>query len=375
MAKILLIDDDSEFLDMLNLLMRRSGHQTILSADGPDGLVKAKADPPDLAIVDVMMPDMTGYEVVRKLRADPSTASLPIIILTARGQPVDRQAALDAGADEYMSKPVTMAELAERVEELLGKPVSARPTLLKGAFVMLSLRGGVGVTTLAANLAVMLAQAGDRAACLLDLCSSSGHAALQLGLRPEPNWSDLVGVGGIDAGAVDAHLLQHGSGLQVLASPVFPVVGPQGVSRPIAQAMLRALQQEFSIVVVDAPSVLDEAAMAAVEMALAVVLVVTVESPSIQTALGTLRALKRWLPKCYTVINQVSPGAQLPAEAIERTLKRPVIGMIPFDPAQAQALAQGAPQAVRDPASPLAQGVQQLAQNLVQVVGKSLAGS
>ena len=373
MAKILLIDDDSEFLDMLNLLMRRSGHQTILSADGPDGLAKAKADPPDLAIVDVMMPDMTGYEVVRQLRAEPSTASLPIIILTARGQPVDRQAALDAGADEYMSKPVTMADLAERVEELLGKPVSARSTLLKGAFVMLSLRGGVGCTTLATNLAATLAQAGDKAACLLDLCPSSGHAALQLGLRPEPNWSDLVG--GIDAGAVDAHLLRHGSGLQVLASPVVPVVGQQGVSRPIAQAMLGALRQEFSIVVVDAPSVLDEAAMTAVEMALAVALVVIVESPSIQTALGTLRALKRWLPKCYTVINQVSPGAQLPVEAVERTLKRPVIGMIPFDPAQAQALAQGAPQAIRDPAAPLAQGVQQLAQNLVQVVGKSLAGS
>ena len=376
MAKILIIDDDSEFLDMLNLLMQRSGHQTALSADGPDGLAKAKADPPDLAIVDVMMPDMTGYEVVRQLRADPSTASLPIIILTARGQPVDRQAALDAGADEYMSKPVTMADLAERVEELLGKPVSARSPLLKGAFVMLSLRGGVGVTTLATNLAATLAQTGDKAACLLDLCPSSGHAALQLGLRPEPNWSDLVGVGGIDAGTVDAHLLQHGSGLQVLASPVVPIVGQQGVvSRSVAQAMLSALQQEFSIVVVDAPSVLDEAAMAAVEMALAVALVVTVESPSIQTALGTLRALKRWLPKCYTVINQVSPGAQLPVEAIERTLKRPIMGVIPFDPAQAQALAQGAPQAIRDPASPLAQGVQQLAQNLVQVVGKSLAGS
>jgi MinD-like ATPase involved in chromosome partitioning or flagellar assembly len=174
---------------------------------------------------------------------------------------------------------------------------------------------------------------------------------------------------------VGAHLLQHDSGLQVLASPVFPVVGHQGISRPVAQAMLGALQQEFSIVVVDAPSVLDEAAMTMVEMALAVVLVVTVESPSIQTALGTLRALKRWLPKFYIVINQVSPGAQPPAEAIERTLKRPVIGTVPFDPGQAQALAQGAPQAVRASDSPLTQGVQKLAQNLVQVVTRAPAGS
>ncbi|MFL7792107.1 MAG: response regulator [Anaerolineae bacterium] len=374
MARILIIDDDSEFLDMLNLVMRRVGHETTLSGDGPDGLSKALADPPDLAIVDVMMPDMTGYEVVRQLRADSATASLPIIILTARGQPVDRQAALDAGADVYMSKPVTMADLAERVEDLLGKPSSARSTLLKGSFVMLSLRGGVGVTTLATNLAATLAQAGDKAACLLDLCPSSGHAALQLGLRPEPNWSGIIG-GGIDAEVVDVHLLQHDSGLHVMASPVFPGVGQPGISRPVAQAMLGTLQQEFSIVVVDAPSVLDEAAMVAVEMASAVILVVTVESPSIQAALGTLGALKRWLPKFYTVINQVCPGAQPPAEAIERTLKRPIIGVIPFDPAQAQALAQGTPQVIRDPASPLAQGVQKLAQNLVQTVVRSPAGS
>lgn len=368
MAKILLIDDDSEFLDMINLLMRRGGHETVLSADGLDGLSKALADPPDLAVIDVMMPDMTGYEVVRQLRANPATVSLPIIILTARGQPVDRQAALDAGADDYMSKPVTMTELYERVEELLAKRTSAGATLLKGSLVMLSLRGGVGVTTLAVNLAATLAQAGDKVVCLVDLSSSSGHAALQLGLRPDPNWSGLIGASGFDVTAIDAHLLRHGSGLQLLASPVFPIVGQQGMSRPMAQMMLDILQQEFSVVVVDAPSVLDEATMAAVEMAAAVGLVVTAESPSIQTAVGTLRALKRWLPKFHIILNQVSPGSQLPAKAIEQALKRPVAGVIPFDPAQAQALAQGAPLALNDPNSMVAQAVRELAGKLAQSV-------
>jgi pilus assembly protein CpaE len=324
------------------------------------------ADPPDLAIIDVMMPDMTGYEVCRGLRANPTTASLPIIILTARGQPVDRQAALDAGADEYMSKPVTMAELSERVEQLLARRTSVRAALLKGTVVMLSLRGGVGVTTLAVNLAGLLAQAGDRAACLVDLCPSSGHAALQLGLRPEPNWSGLVRVGGIDATVVDAHLLRHDSGLHLLASPVFPVVGQQGMSRPVTQAALGILQQGFSTVVVDAPSMLDEATVASVEMAAVVGLVVTAESPSIQAAVGTLRALQRWLPKFYIVLNQVSPGSLPPIEAIERALKRPVIGTVPFDPAQAQALAQGTPQVVRDPNSLLEQAVRELAGKLAQ---------
>jgi pilus assembly protein CpaE len=366
MAKILLIDDDSEFLDMINLLMKRGGHQTVLSADGPDGLAKAAADPPDLAIVDVMMPDMTGYEVVRQLRANPITAALPIIILTARGQPVDRQAALEAGADVYMSKPVTMADLSERVEELLARRTSARGALMKGTLVMLSLRGGVGVTTLATNLAALLAQAGDRAACLVDLSLSSGHAALQLGLRPDPNWSGLVGTGRLDVTTIDVHLLSHSSGLQLLASPVLPIVGQQGLSRPMTQTVLGALQQEFSVVVVDAPSVLDEATVAAVEIATAVGLVVTADPASVQTALGTLRALNRWLAKFHIVLNQVSPGPLPPAKAIEQALKRPVVGAIPFDPAQARALAQGAPLALSDPNSPLALAVIDLAGKLVQ---------
>jgi CheY-like chemotaxis protein len=367
MAKILLIDDDSEFLDMLNLLMEREGYQTVLSADGPDGLSKALADPPDLAIIDVMMPDMTGYEVVRELRANPVTASLPIIILTARGQPVDRQAALDAGADMYMSKPVTMADLAEQVKGLLAQRTFVQDSLLQGLLVMLSLRGGVGVTTLAANLAAGWAQVSDKAVCLVDLCPSSGHAALQLGLRPDPNWSGLVSAGGlVNITAIKAHLLQHGSGVRLLASPVFPIVGHQGLSRTMAQEMLGALQQEFSCVVVDAAPVLDEATVAAVEMAAAVGLVITAEPASIQAAVGTLRALKKWLPKFYVIVNQVSPGPPPPVKALEQTLKRPIAAVSPFDPTQAHALAQGTPLVLNNPNSPLVQAVRGLAGVLAQ---------
>ena len=367
MAKILVIDDNADLLETIrHVLEQRGGHQVVLSAEGADGLAKALADPPDLAIVDVMMPGVSGYEICRQLRANPATEAIPIIIFTARGQLVDRQAALDAGADDYMVKPVPLRELLERINGLLAKRAAGKEPVLAGTVVLLSLRGGVGVTTLAVNLAATLAQAGDGAACLVDVCPSSGHVALQLGLRPEPNWSDLIRAGVPDVDAVEAHLLQHASGVWVLASPIFPVIG-QGLPRTVVQAMLSILQQRFAVTVVDAPSVLSDVMMEALEVATVVGLVVTAEAPSIQTAVGTLRTLRQWSSKFRIILNQTTPGSQLSTGAIERTLRHPLVGTIPFDPAQAQALAHGAPLVLNSPDSPLAQAVRGLAQELARI--------
>ncbi len=375
MANILVIDDNAELLGMIRqLLEQRGGHQAMLSADGADGLAKALADPPDLAIVDVMMPGVSGYEVCRQLRANPSTASVPIIVLTARGQLVDQQAALDAGADDYIVKPVAVMELLGRVNALLAKSPAAKSPLLARTIVLLSLRGGVGVTTLAVNLAATLAQTkgnfppiggteGGEAACLVDLCPSSGHVALQLGLRPEPNWSDLVQASVLNTEVVEGSLLKHASGLRVLASPVFPVVG-QGLPQTVVQTTFEILQQRFAIIVVDTPSVLSEVTIAALEAAQVVGLVVTAEAPSIQTTIGTLRALKQWSAKLQIILNQNTPEPQWPTGVIERALKRSPMWTVPFDPAQAQALTQGTPLVLHSPSSPLAQAVQGLAQAL-----------
>jgi len=364
MARILVIDDEADLLEMIRLVLeQRGGHETVLSAEGPDGLAKALADPPDLAIIDVMMPGMNGYDVCRQLRAEPITASVPIIILTARAQPMDRDAAMGAGANAYMTKPVMMGELLEQVDALLVEQAE-KASALAGTFGVMSLRGGVGVTTLAVNLAAVLSQASDGAVCLVDLCLSSGHVALQLGLRPEPNWLDLFGSAETrapDPTAVEAHLLQHSSGLRVLASPFIPLVG-QEVSQEVVQAVLRILQQQFALVVVDVPSMLNGATMAVLEAASAVGLVLTAEPPSIQTTLGALRALQHWSDRLHIVLNQIAPGPQLPAEAIARALKRSLAGSVPFDAAQARALAQGSPLALSSPDSSLTQAVQGLAQ-------------
>lgn len=358
MARILVIDDNADLLQMIRLLLEeRGGHEVLLSAEGQDGLDKAAAQPPDLAIVDVMMPGMTGYDVCRRLRALPSTADIPIIILTARGQDVDRQAALDAGADVYIAKPVTMADLLDQVNELLEEKGPVGRGGSNGAVAFLSLRGGVGVTTLAVNTAVALQTGSPGDVCLVDLCPSSGSAALQLGLRPDPNWSALAMLDSRpDASTVGTYLLEHKSGLHVLASPFVPIVG-NGLSKDVILATLDALQEIFSLLVIDLPSRLSEITMATLEFVDTIALVLASDPPSIQATLGTLQALKGFGDKTRLILNQVSHGHQLPKEALERVLRRPLDGIVPFDPAQGQTLSQGQPLTVSNPDSPLAQAV------------------
>lgn len=374
MARILVVDDNADLLQMIRMLLEaRGGHEVILSAEGEDGLAKARANPPDLAIIDVMMPGMNGYEVCRQLRQNPATAQIPIIILTARGQPVDREAALAAGADEYIAKPVTMAELLERVNRLLTTKVVRRAS--GGTVAVLSLRGGVGVTTLAVNLAVTLARSSPDQVCLVDLSPSSGHGALHLGLRPDPNWSALALLSsGPGSATVRNYLLTHPSGVHLLASPFVPVVG-SGLSSEAVLAVLAGLRENFPYVVADLPAMLTEGVMAALGNSDVIFLVTAADPAALQTTVGTLQVLKPYAAKVRLVVNQTGPDPLPPVEALRRVLKHPISGVIPFDPSQARALAQGKPLAFSAPDSPLARAVAQLAAELEKAtVPKSTAG-
>ncbi|HDQ72226.1 MAG TPA: response regulator [Chloroflexi bacterium] len=365
MARILVIDDESDLLEMMRLVLEgRGGHEVILSAEGQDGLEKALSNPPDLAIIDVMMPGLTGYDICRQLRANPATASLPIIIMTARGQPMDRQAALDAGADEHLVKPVTMTEILEHVNAQLaqktGHPVPHY------VYVLMSLRGGVGVTTLAVNLALAWQQSGV-STCLLDFCQTSGHAALHLGLRPQPTWADLIqnDAATMDETSIQTHILQHESGLSVLASPFVPPTDHR-LTPANAHRILKILQQRFTITIVDTSSILDEVMFTTLDLASAIGLVLAPEPAAIQTTMGTMRALAKWQEKFFLVLNLLKSGKDIPIQTLEKTLRHKLTAVIPFESDQARALTQGTPLTSKSPNSAWAQSIQAIREAVSQ---------
>src|SRR3990172_13001370 len=107
--EILIIDDDSDTTKLIAMLLKRRGYDVSVAARGREGLEKAKAEPPNLILLDVMMPDMDGYEVARHLRGDPDLRHIPIVMFTAKGQVADKVAGGQAGGGEYSTKAVPPA--------------------------------------------------------------------------------------------------------------------------------------------------------------------------------------------------------------------------------------------------------------------------
>ncbi len=118
-AKVLIVDDEIDSLKLIGLLLESKGYQIVAAQNGERAIEKALQEPPDLVILDVMMPGMSGYEVCRRLRTDPRTATIPILMFTAKTQVMDKVIGFEAGADEYLTKPIQPAELLDRVEMLL----------------------------------------------------------------------------------------------------------------------------------------------------------------------------------------------------------------------------------------------------------------
>lgn len=122
--KILMVDDDADFVEATKIILENKSYEVIVAYDGKEGLTKAQSEDPDLIILDVMMPEMDGYEVCAKLKEDPKYCEIPILLLTAVGQAIrateyTKDMGMRTEADDYVDKPVEIVELVSRVENLL----------------------------------------------------------------------------------------------------------------------------------------------------------------------------------------------------------------------------------------------------------------
>jgi CheY-like chemotaxis protein len=119
MPKILLVEDNEANRDMLSRRLMRKGYQVVLAVDGRSGVEMAQAESPDLILMDMSLPELDGWEASRKLKAAPQSRVVPIIALTAHAMAGDRERAIEAGCDEYDTKPIDFPRLLRKIEALL----------------------------------------------------------------------------------------------------------------------------------------------------------------------------------------------------------------------------------------------------------------
>jgi two-component system cell cycle response regulator DivK len=120
MPKILLVEDNDLNRDMLSRRLARKGYDVLIAEDGAKAVAAAVAEKPDLVLMDMSLPVLDGWEATRRLKAAPGTRSIPVIALTAHAMSTDKQKAIEAGCDDYDTKPIDLPRLLEKIERLLG---------------------------------------------------------------------------------------------------------------------------------------------------------------------------------------------------------------------------------------------------------------
>jgi pilus assembly protein CpaE len=359
--RILAVDDNLVNLKVVSVTLQSAGYQVITATSGREALTLAEKDLPDLIILDITMPEMDGYEVAQRLRSNPLTGKIPIMMLTAHDTLEEKIKGFESGADEYLTKPFQPAELQARVKVLLRRtPVEPQPAQKTNGKVIgvFSLRGGVGVSTMATNLAAGLTEIWKRPAVLVDMAVTMGQSALMVNLPLRNTWADLarMKVEDIEWELVKNVLLNHTSGLAVLAGPRSPIDGELMTAALVTQ-VFEMLRAHYPYLVVDLPHDFHEITLTALDNTDDLLLLLSPELASIRAASGALEvfdSIEYPREKIHLVLNWTFERRGLARKDIENVLRKPIELIIPYAAeAFVSAINTGVPPVIGAPDSPL----------------------
>jgi pilus assembly protein CpaE len=376
-VRILVVDDDRTMCELLRLVLSKDGHEVIITASAEEALVQVNQHAPQIVITDVVLPQMDGMALCRKLRERPETSHIPIIIMTTKDETKDKVAGFEAGADDYLVKPFDPEELKYRVRNLLGRKTSAPAEPKTSArapgktIVFFGSKGGVGKTSIALNLALtMQRKATLKKVALFDADFAFGDIAARLNLPTTRSILDLArNADSLDVELVQQVMVAHSSGLRVLLNPVHPVeaelITPEQVKK-----IMRLITTMFDLVIVDCQSSYDERTLALLDNADMLMLVVTPEIGPIKNARQFLEiAEDLGIPsdKIFIVLNRFNSNVGIEREEIERTYKRKIAFLLASAGRTITLCTnQGTPLVIAQPNHPFSQQIAQMAEHLTK---------
>ena len=350
-GRILVVDDDLVALRMMRLSLESEGFQVSTASSAFEALRVIQTEQPDLIVLDVMMPDMDGVQMLRHLRSQPTTSDVPVIFLTAKSQLDDKIAGLRAGADDYITKPADPREVTARARALMLRSKRI-PAAKQGRVVsVIGAKGGVGTSTIALNLAVALARR-QTPTVLIDLRPNAGTLAWQLKSPVRSSLAELVAlpVDQLDGRQIEKSLAVHSSGLRMLSSPPSSANLSELPAANVG-ALVRGASALADVIFLDLPHLISPASREALRCSNMALLVLGPDPVAVACAEQALSLLEgcglAGEAVALIIVNRAPTVAALSIGEIERKLQRTCLGMMPL--AQEELAAgerQGAPLAL-----------------------------
>lgn len=380
--KILIVDDDADSLKLIGLMLQRQGYEIVTASAGNPALIKAANEIPDLIILDVMMPDMDGYEVCRRLRANPETNHIPIIMFTAKTLIDDKVAGFEAGVDDYLTKPTHPTELAARIKATLqktrgngadmeGKPERPNTAPRRAVTIgVLGIKGGLGTTTVALNIAASLL-AQNMEPIVGDFRPGNGALGLFLGHDNAKGMAAVLAKPAkeITPQLVDKALIKHQTGIRALASSPFPAESLMKFSMEQVFAVVRSMRLMGGAVILDLGSGYSPIVSQLHTHLEQLVMLVEADPASVVLARELLNELEKETPGHVSVVvaSRVAHNLQPTWQDVEQALKHDIRAIVTPDPELAyEAIEAGVPAALLKPDSVLANQIGKLAQILAK---------
>jgi pilus assembly protein CpaE len=350
---------------LLQKAVREADYKLEYAKSGNEGLAKIPTFEPEMLIVDLKLPELTGFEILERLRRDPKFSYIPVIVITSKDELSEKLKAFELGADDYLVKPFQPEELVARMGILARRgramQMAQKETtkVAEGTMVTVhSLRGGLGCSSIVVNLGLAFQKLWGKQTLLVDSVLTAGQVALMLDAKPTATWENLVGVESenIDDVMVGEIMCTHKSGIRYIASPRYPIAADTFTHETL-KVLIEIMKSHNDFIVVDTSHDFSDLTIHMLTMSSTILLVMAPEMASLRTTMNALETYDRLgitLDKVKIALNNNSSNPAIKQAQLEKVLKQPINFVLPFEAGEVnRALNFGQPFITTNPDLPI----------------------
>ena len=382
--RVLLIDDEQFYFKMLQKSLREAEYKLEYAKSGREGLAKIPSFEPELLIVDLKLPELDGFEILKRLRRDPKFSYIPVIVITSQDELSEKLKAFELGADDYLVKPFQPEELVARMGILARRgramQIAQKDSITASETTMItvhSLRGGLGCSSIVVNLGLAFHKLWGKRTLLLDSVLTAGQVALLLDAKPTATWEHLVGLEteSLDDVVVGELMCSDKSGVRYIAAPRYPIAA-DAFSSEMLKLLMEKIKSHNDFVVVDTSHDFSDMTIHMLSLSTTILLVLAPEMASLRTTVSAMEIYDRLgisLDKVKIALNNNSSNPAIKQAQLEKVLKRPIDFVLPFEAGEVnRALNFGQPFILSNPDLPICLVLEKMAYSLSDETHKAL---